>query len=57
VSGLAVRRVLVMLEAGRVDGAIEELRAILPDIPELPPFEIVEAAEITAAPETAHVTG
>jgi hypothetical protein len=57
VSGLAVRRVLVMLEAGRVDGAIEELRAILPDLPELPVFEIVETPRNVTAPETAHVTG
>ena len=56
VSGLAVRRVLVMLEAGRVDGAIEELRAILPDLPELPVFEIVETPRNVTAPEMAHVT-
>ena len=57
VQGPAVQRALTMLEAERVHEAAEALRAILPDIPELSPFEVVEVEEITATPETAHVAG
>jgi len=57
VSGPAVQRALVTLEAGRVHEAVELLKEILPDIPDLPTFEIVETEQITAAPETAYVAG
>ena len=41
VDGTAVAEVLVAIEAGRAQEAIIILRSLCPDIPNLPPFEIV----------------
>jgi hypothetical protein len=57
VNGPAVQRVLVLLETGKVDDAVEALKAVLPHVPEMPVFEVVEVEQIVTAPETAHVVG
>jgi hypothetical protein len=37
----AIRRALALLERGHIDKALRTLRNLCPDIPELPPFEII----------------
>ncbi len=41
VDGATVAEALVALEAGRAQEAINKLRSLCPDIPNLPPFQIV----------------
>jgi hypothetical protein len=41
VSTDAVRKALTLLEAGHTTRALHTLRHLCPDVPELPPFEIV----------------
>lgn len=57
VDGMKVGNALELLERGDVAGAITAIRSILPQLPELPPFELIEEPacpprlELSSAPQ------